>query len=313
MACCDIARKRRRNLERFHQRSAERRAAGLCLKRGKREPAPDRSLCEPCLEKRRAADRARPTRLGAVVAGHARRILREIEDGEATGAAAHAGRTGRFRVTAPPVWMQAVVAPAVRAFHGAFPEVELGLRTTSWRESVRRLADGGSDLHCGGLDTGEALPAHLRRERFLDVTAGVVAARGHPLHAPGRRRPRDLVDWPWIDVDGPAGAAGGGQPSLAAVLDELHRQTGRRVRAVVRAASPGLALLAVGPWLAWLPLELIKRLPGAPLKALPLAFGRRRYHTGFVVRRAAEDLAPFRKLKDAMHAAALGRRVGPPE
>ena len=64
MACRDIARKRRRNLERFHQRTAERRAAGLCVKCGKTEPAPDRSLCKPCLEKRRAADRARTARLG---------------------------------------------------------------------------------------------------------------------------------------------------------------------------------------------------------------------------------------------------------
>ena len=64
MAHRDIAR-RRRNLERFHQRSAERRAAGLCLKCGKVPPAPDRTLCEPCLMKRRAADRARTARLRA--------------------------------------------------------------------------------------------------------------------------------------------------------------------------------------------------------------------------------------------------------
>ena len=61
MACSDIVRKRRRNLERFHQRTAERRAAGLCVKCGKTEPAPGRSLCEPCLDKRRRR-RARPHR-----------------------------------------------------------------------------------------------------------------------------------------------------------------------------------------------------------------------------------------------------------
>ena len=252
----------------------------------------------------------RPTRLGTLVIGHARRIVRDIEDGEEAVAAEHAGRTGRFRVTAAPVWMQAVVTPAVRAFHAAFPGVELKLRTVPWREGVRLLADGRTDLHCGGIDTGEALPAHLRRDRFLGVTAGIVAARDHPLHA-ARPEPRDLADWPWIDLDGPARVGNGGQPSLVVVFDELQRQTGRRVRAVIRAGSAGVALLAEGPWLAWLPLELIDRLPGAPLEALPLTFGRRRYRTGFIVRRAAEDLAPFRMLRNALHAAALGRRIGP--
>ena len=249
----------------------------------------------------------RPTRLGALVVGHARRILREVEEGEEAVAAALAGRAGRFRVTAPPLWMQAVVAPAVQAFHAAFPEIELGLRTAAWRDGLRLLADGGSDLHCGGLDSGEVLPAHLRRERFLDVTAGIVAASGHPLHD-ARPDPRDLAAWPWIDFDGPAGADDGpARPSLAAVLHELRGRTGRPVRAVVRAGSAGLTLLAAGPWLAWLPLDLIDRLPGRPLKALPLAFGRRRYRTGFLARRSAEDLKPFRMLETALRDAALGR------
>ena len=254
----------------------------------------------------------RPTRLGAMAVAHARRILREIEEGEEAITAALAGRSGRFRVTAAPVWMQAVVAPAVQAFHAAFPGVELKLRTAAWREGVRRLADGRSDLHCGGPDTGETLPAHLRRERFLDVTGGIVAASGHPLHAAGPE-PRDLADWPWIDFDGPAGAGdSSNRPSLAAVLDELRGLTGRPVRAVLRAGSAGLTLLAAGPWLAWLPLDLIHRLPGTPPRALPLTFGRRRYRAGFVARRSAEDLEPFRMLETALRDAALGRTDGPP-
>lgn len=88
--------------------------------------------------------------------------------------------------------MQAVVAPAVQAFHTAFPEIELKLRTAAWREGVRQLADGLTDLHCGGVDPGEVLPAHLRRERFPDVTAGIVAASGHQLHAAGPE-PCDLA------------------------------------------------------------------------------------------------------------------------
>ncbi|MCY4589183.1 MAG: LysR family transcriptional regulator [Alphaproteobacteria bacterium] len=84
----------------------------------------------------------RPTRLGALVVERARRVLREIEEGENMVVAALAGRTGRFRVTEAPLRMQAVVAPAVQTFHAAFPEIEFRLRTAAWRDGVRRLADG---------------------------------------------------------------------------------------------------------------------------------------------------------------------------
>ena len=63
MAYRDIAARRRNDLERFHRRTEARRAAGLCLKCGKTEPAPERTLCEPCADKRNAADRARTARL----------------------------------------------------------------------------------------------------------------------------------------------------------------------------------------------------------------------------------------------------------
>ena len=65
MAYRDIEKRRRTDLARFHRRNEGRRAAGLCLKCGKTEPAPERTLCEPCREKRRAADRARTARLRA--------------------------------------------------------------------------------------------------------------------------------------------------------------------------------------------------------------------------------------------------------
>ena len=55
----DIALRRARDLEHYHRRTADRRARGLCLKCGKRPPAPHRSTCERCAEKRRPADLAR--------------------------------------------------------------------------------------------------------------------------------------------------------------------------------------------------------------------------------------------------------------
>ncbi|MCY4065151.1 MAG: hypothetical protein OXF57_02140, partial [Rhodospirillaceae bacterium] len=45
--------------ERSRREAAERKAAGLCTRCGTEPAAPGRSSCEPCLEKRRAADRAR--------------------------------------------------------------------------------------------------------------------------------------------------------------------------------------------------------------------------------------------------------------
>ena len=55
----DIALRCARDQERWRRRAAGRRARGLCVKCGKRPPAPHGCQCEPCAEKRRSADRAR--------------------------------------------------------------------------------------------------------------------------------------------------------------------------------------------------------------------------------------------------------------
>ncbi len=95
-------------------------------------------------------------------------------------------KTNAFSAATP--WMQAVVAPALL-------EVELRLCTADWRESVRLLADGRSDLHCRGVDTGEALPAHLSSSKRPGPS------RITPLGpTPGRVRPRDPQwrgQWVW--------------------------------------------------------------------------------------------------------------------
>ena len=81
-------------------------------------------------------------------------------------------------------------------------------------EGLRRLADGATDLHCGGIDGDEPLPDFLRRERFLDMTAGVVAWSGHPLLAAKVTR-RDLSRYPWIDFDWPATPSPRRRPPVA--------------------------------------------------------------------------------------------------
>ena len=55
----DPERARAAERERARRQTAERREADLCARCGKASSAPERSMCEPCIEKRRAADRAR--------------------------------------------------------------------------------------------------------------------------------------------------------------------------------------------------------------------------------------------------------------
>ena len=51
-----------RDRERFRKRTEERRAQGLCPRCGDRQPENGLSLCDPCVEKRRASERARDAR-----------------------------------------------------------------------------------------------------------------------------------------------------------------------------------------------------------------------------------------------------------
>ncbi|MYG28129.1 MAG: LysR family transcriptional regulator [Boseongicola sp. SB0677_bin_26] len=148
----------------------------------------------------RVPDGVRLTPLGAVAVEHARRILRETADAERAVTAARSGRAGTFRITATPPWTETVLAAAAARFSEAFPAVGLTIESAPRAVGLRRLAAGEADLHCGGVDEGEALPGFLRRESFLELTAGIVAWRGHPL-LDGPVRLGDLARHPWIDFD----------------------------------------------------------------------------------------------------------------
>ena len=74
----------------------------------------------------------------------------------------------------------------------------------------------------------------------------------------------------------------------------------------VRADTVGLFLLAAGPWLAWLPLNFLGGLAAPKFRPLPFKFGRYRHRAGFITRRSAEDLAPFRLLEETVRDTAPG-------
>ena len=104
-------------------------------------------------------------------------------------------------------------------------------------------------------------------------------------------------------------APGERRPSLADLLERLYENTHTRVQTVVRTGSAGLFLMASGPYLAWLSLTFLERLPGAFLRPLPVELGRYRYRSGFVARRSAEDLVPFRRFEAIVRETALEQQT----
>ena len=246
----------------------------------------------------------RLTELGAMAARLARHILHEMEIAEAKIGDAVAGRSGRLRITANPVWMETVMPAAIADFRAACPGVELKLRTAHLAEGLRLLEDGNSDLHCGGIDGQEPLPPFLKRETPLEVAWGIVAHRRHPLHG-GEVTLADIAGCPWVDFEGatPVAIANGHfRPSLARVLDELYERTGTRVRTVIAAGAVGLFLLATGPYLSWLPLPFLAAGPEAAIRPLPVDLGRHRHRTGLIWRRSAESISSFRIMRRIVRA-----------
>ena len=249
----------------------------------------------------------RLTPLGAVAADLARHILYEIEVAEEKIGATLSGRTGSLRVTAGPVWMGVVLPDVIAKFHKTCPGVELKLRTTPLSEGIRLLANGDSDLHCGGINGTEPLPQFLRSERFLDMTWGIVAHRDHPLQA-GAVSDEALADYPWIDFDAPLRTdAANGRPGLTGVLDQLYDRTGKRVKTVARAGCASLFMMEAGPYVSWVSLTFLDRLPGQPIRPLPVAFGSYRYRAGMISRRSADDLSPFGIFRDLVREVAWSR------
>ena len=171
---------------------------GRSSRRRSGSPSPSRALSRTVarLEARfggrlfeRIPSGVRLTSLGALAAERAQRVLRELEAAEEQIEAAVSGLAGCFRISAHPLWMQAVLPAAIARFHDAFPGIELKLRGVARPQGIRLLTEGATDLHCGGIEAGEPLPPFLRRDSFVEVEAGIVARKGHPLHADSTRTP----------------------------------------------------------------------------------------------------------------------------
>lgn len=121
-----------------------------------------------------------------------------------------------------------------------------------------------------GVAGGHRQPAgdHRQRRHRLDRQPRVRDAALHPLW---RARPvrgphprSQAARYPWIDFDYPPSIPiDETRRSLEAILGQFGGTASPAIT-VLRLGAAGLFTLAAGPWLAWLPLDLLERLPGDP-------------------------------------------------
>lgn len=142
----------------------------------------------------------RLTDAGRLLAGHAERILSQLELAHAELEAQRGQAIGELRLGAFPTAARGLFPGALVHLHEAHPRLRAGLTEIEPDESVRLLVRGDIDLAVV-LDWHNrplSLPGGLAKAPLLDDTADVAVPAAHPLA--GRRRVAlvDLADDEWI-------------------------------------------------------------------------------------------------------------------
>lgn len=128
----------------------------------------------------RTTRRVAPTEAGNRLLGDAARILAELDEAEASAAGTHQSPRGVLRVTAPVLFGQRHIAPILRDFLDAYPEVSA---TTLFVDRVVDLIDEGLDvaLRIGELPDSTLSAVRVGAVRRVTVAApGYVAVHGMP-------------------------------------------------------------------------------------------------------------------------------------
>ena len=263
------------------------------------QPALSRIICKLEAQFRgqlfeRTSNGVRLTPFGSMVVDRARRILWEIKIAEEEINSAVTGHTGKVSVTADRIWADIILPATICKFHRSRPSVELELRSATYAEGTQLLISGESDLHFGSIGDNGVWSPLLLAERIMDMTWCIVAHEDHPLHS-SKVTCEDLADYPWIEYDAASNseAESDNLPSLARIMGEIQRQTGKQVKAVIRSDFTGLSMMREGSYLSYLPLAVKDKLFDASVKPLPIELGRRQHRAGLIMRRSSRTLPAF--------------------
>jgi DNA-binding transcriptional LysR family regulator len=147
----------------------------------------------------RTTRRVSLTTAGERLLPHARAALAAVEAGVREVEAAGGGQRRRLRVGLSGTAVVALTGETLRRFAAAHPEVELVVTNAPLSAPHAGLGDGSVDVafvRPPFRDDGLSMVTVLREPRFAVLPAD------HPLAGRAAVRPEDLVDEPWIWVEG---------------------------------------------------------------------------------------------------------------
>jgi DNA-binding transcriptional LysR family regulator len=246
----------------------------------------------------RTARPVQPTPAGELVLRRADALLAGAEEIEAELGALASGRAGRLRVAGFSTAWATFMPPAISAFGGERPGVELELEPLEPEPAIAALLSGRIDVAVfyAFRGRGPEVDERLELVHLLDDPYALALSRSHPLARRKRLPLSDLAEERWLSP--PA------DEPYAEELRELLRAEGvtqprfQETRHIAMAQPLIAAGLAVGVLPA---LNLVRPHPGIvvrPLPAAPLA------RSVYAARLAAHESAAAREMIAGLLAAA---------
>lgn len=153
----------------------------------------------------RAGRGVRPTAAGLLLAEHATRILREIEEAQEALGDLREGRRGRVRVVTFPSAGESLLPEAIARLRDVMPGLHVRPSVDETAPALRRLRAGEVDLVVvvEPFEPGGAPDDDLHRRFLLADEYRLLLPHDHPLARRRRVRLEDLADVDWIVTSGP--------------------------------------------------------------------------------------------------------------